>query len=138
MVEIRVALLIVKKGRILLVKHSKNKEEYWVIPGGRLKEKETLKEAIEREMEEELNLKVNIKKLLYIKEIILEKRHILNIFFLGSIKKGKIKLKKTKVLKEAKFFPIEGLDKIKFLPPIAKIIKKSYRNNFKEEGKYIL
>jgi ADP-ribose pyrophosphatase YjhB (NUDIX family) len=137
MIEIRVGVIIIENGKILLVKHSKNNREYWVIPGGRVKTKETLKEAAEREIREELNLEINLKKLLYVKEIILKNRHILNIFFLAKRKRGKLLVKPTPVLKEGRFFPVDMLDKIKFLPPIAKTIKNSCKKNFKEGGKYL-
>ncbi len=60
----RVRAVIIKEGKVLLIKRTKNDSIYWVVPGGALEEKETNEEAIERECKEELGIKIKIGDLL--------------------------------------------------------------------------
>lgn len=55
MKEIRCAGLIVVKDRQLLLAFSKNKQA-WYLPGGKLDAGETASEALQREVQEELNI----------------------------------------------------------------------------------
>lgn len=55
-------VLLVKDGKILLVKHTY--QEQWYLPGGGLKKGETFEEAIKREIKEEIGGQVSNLKLL--------------------------------------------------------------------------
>lgn len=54
----RVAGIIIKDGKVLLMRRIKNGEEYYVFPGGSVEEGENLEEALEREIKEELSLDI--------------------------------------------------------------------------------
>jgi 8-oxo-dGTP diphosphatase len=61
--------VILYKNKILISKRSKKKEEYayrWELPGGKVNKNENLKNALIREIKEELNIDIIINKLLYI------------------------------------------------------------------------
>lgn len=60
----RVRLIIIKNNKIILIKRSVEKRVYWVIPGGKVEQNETFEEALVREAEEELNIKIKVNKLL--------------------------------------------------------------------------
>ena len=63
-----VAAAIVNNGRILCVKRGKSKYDYtsfkYEFPGGKIEEGETQEEAIIREISEELNIEIEVKKFL--------------------------------------------------------------------------
>lgn len=61
----RVAAIIIKDGKILLVKRVKNGEEHFVFPGGSLEEDESPEEAITREIKEELGIDIKPDKLIF-------------------------------------------------------------------------
>jgi len=62
----RAAAIIIKNGKILLIQRIKNGKEYFVFPGGGVKEGEFPKETIVREVKEELSLDIiNIEKLIF-------------------------------------------------------------------------
>ncbi len=61
----RVAAIIIKDDKILLLRRIKNGREYYVFPGGGVEEGEDLENAIIREIEEELSLKIKLEKLLF-------------------------------------------------------------------------
>ena len=52
----RVSALVVRDNKILLIHRFKHGDEYWVIPGGGVEDKESLEEALKREVREETSL----------------------------------------------------------------------------------
>lgn len=70
--RIRVGALVFESDRILLVKHVDPETGYtwWVTPGGRLKESETIFECAERETMEETSLRVRAGRIVYLRQFI--------------------------------------------------------------------
>ncbi len=64
---IRCQAAIIYEDNILLVKHKNHKTQniYWWLPGGCIEKNETKKECVKREIKEETNLDVKVKKLLF-------------------------------------------------------------------------
>ena len=60
-VTVGARIILLKEGKILLVKHTYS--ESWYLPGGGLKKKETFQQAIERELKEELGISISNLKL---------------------------------------------------------------------------
>lgn len=60
----RVRGILVDNGIVTLLKRTKKRETYYVFPGGGVEEGESVKQALKRELKEELGIDVNIKKLL--------------------------------------------------------------------------
>ncbi len=58
------AIILDKRGRVLLVKHIPEKGGFWankyICPGGRLEAGESLEEGVRREIKEETGLEINI------------------------------------------------------------------------------
>ena len=54
--------LILHQHRVLLVRHDYGDRQAWQLPGGAVKRRETLTEALEREMKEELNADIHIER----------------------------------------------------------------------------
>ncbi len=67
---IRVAGLLVHEGSILMVEQGRGEERYWLLPGGGVHFGETLSDALRRELQEELGLRVGVQRLLAIVESI--------------------------------------------------------------------
>ncbi len=61
----RVAGIIVKDGKVLLMRRLKDGQEYYVFPGGGVEESESFEEALRREMKEELSINIKNQKLLF-------------------------------------------------------------------------
>ena len=122
-VEIRVAGILIHKGKILLAEHEKAGERYWVIPGGRLKFGEALEKALLREMKEETGLDVAIGKRMLINDFIQEKekRQVLNIYFEVTPKERLSNWRKKCAgrLRRTEFFSAEELAEITLRPKIA-------------------
>ncbi|MDP3800436.1 MAG: NUDIX domain-containing protein [bacterium] len=58
----RVRAIIIRNGNIILIKRTKKDEVYFVFPGGGVEEGETEKEALIREIKEELGVDAEVKE----------------------------------------------------------------------------
>ena len=84
--EIRVRAVIEKDGRFLVCKHRDKSKQYYFLPGGHVEFGETAKEAMIRELEEELT--ISVKEVSFIggmEDIFTKedgsKHHDINLFF---------------------------------------------------------
>ena len=67
---IRVAGLLVHEGSILMVEQGRGDDRYWLLPGGGVQFGETLSDALRREFQEELGMRVGVQGLVAIIESI--------------------------------------------------------------------
>lgn len=81
--EVRVAALVVREGRLLVIRHRHPdpEKEYWVVPGGDLEPGESPAEGARREMEEETGLHVKVERLSYLLDQEYRKRRELSLYF---------------------------------------------------------
>ncbi len=68
--RIRAAAIVVRDGRLLLVRHAGAGDAWWSPPGGGVEGGETLLAAAEREVWEETNLRVRAGKIAYVQELL--------------------------------------------------------------------
>lgn len=100
----RVAAVIIKDNKILLMRRIKEGQEYYVFPGGGIEENESAEDAIIREIKEELPLDVKIDKLLFR----IENRGQQELYFLIKEFSGTLKLggpEKEKMNKNNQYYP---------------------------------
>ena len=77
---VRVAAVVAREGRLLLVRHEKpDRDPYWVLPGGRLEPGETIPECAAREVMEETGLRAEFSGVLYVGEFLREGRHTVDV-----------------------------------------------------------
>jgi ADP-ribose pyrophosphatase YjhB (NUDIX family) len=119
-IRIRVAGILIKDNKILLVRHEKNKKSYWLLPGGGVEYGETLSEALVREFQEEVGLKIEIKNLVLIHDSIpMDKhRHGLNIYYWVTSADIKVETKPDSILKESQFFSLTDFKNIILFPDV--------------------
>lgn len=60
----RVAAILIQEGAIVLIERHRQGRHYFVFPGGGIEAGENFVQALEREMEEETGLKVNVRRLI--------------------------------------------------------------------------
>lgn len=66
MLRVRVAGVLIRKNRLLLVEHTKNHKKYFLLPGGGVEGAETLENSLQREFQEELAMNVSVGKVLQV------------------------------------------------------------------------
>lgn len=93
-IRIRVCGILEKDDELLLVKHIKNSNEYYLLPGGGVDHGEDFKTALKREFMEECNLDVEVEDMVFISEGIAPNggRHIVNVYFKVSYISGDLKV----------------------------------------------
>ncbi|MBX3177185.1 MAG: NUDIX hydrolase [Candidatus Hydrogenedentes bacterium] len=123
--RIRVAAIIVEDGRILLVRHQKDGQSYWMLPGGGVDYGETLAEALRRELREELNIETAIGALMLANDSIPEDRHrhIVNLYFAARITSGELRTGGDARVVEAAFHPLDGLEDLPVRPVFQTLLK---------------
>jgi len=89
-----VAAIIKKDNLSLIVQRNKNKHLglKWEFPGGKVESKETLKEALIREIKEELNITINVHQKIGEEKYKDSKINVILHYFLCSHQSGTLKL----------------------------------------------
>lgn len=121
--RVRVAGLIEdNSGRILLVKQKKKKKDYWLLPGGGIEFGESAVEALEREIFEELNVKITEPEFLLLNESIDPKggRHLIQLVFRAKINEDipEISKKEKNTILEFKYFTLDEISNVELRPNI--------------------
>jgi 8-oxo-dGTP diphosphatase len=121
----RVRGILVDKGIITLLKRVKKSETYYVFPGGDVEEDESVKQALKRELKEELGIDVNIRKLLVKKRFDRGKTEQIEYFYICEKTGGKIGTGECPEFQpgneydgthEVVQFPINKIKTLRFLP----------------------
>jgi 8-oxo-dGTP diphosphatase len=123
---IRVGGFLQHEGRILVVKQGRGEERYWLLPGGGVRFGETLSEALRREVDEELGLRVAVGRLLAIVESISPEpaypKHVVHLVFeVSAAPEADIIPQEATVLR-AEFLDERGLSTVDLRPPIAEFL----------------
>lgn len=145
MLKVRSGVVLIENGRLLLVRHSVSargrsvypvmtgasvEREYWVLPGGEVRQGETLVECARRETLEETGLEVEIGPLLFFGETIWPRgeRHVVNFFFEAKKLRGKVRKPEWSFLDERfdtpALLPIPECEKITLLPDILPLLRE--------------
>lgn len=109
---------MIRRGKVLLVEHTKSSKSYYLVPGGGVDYCEDVRSALIREFMEELSIEIEPLDIVHISESISpdSDRHILNIFFMCRYKSGEPLLGNDKRLSGYGFFTADQLDALKIYP----------------------
>ena len=90
--RIRVAALISLEGRVVCVRHRAGSSVYHLLPGGGVGYRETVEQALLREVREETGLDVALGEPLFISDTIdpAGRRHVVNLTFAAEVTGGTI------------------------------------------------
>jgi ADP-ribose pyrophosphatase YjhB (NUDIX family) len=135
----RVAVVLVEGDRVLLVRHTKQEQSYWLLPGGGLDYGEGIAECAKREIREETGLEIEVEKFLYLSEAIApdRSRHILNITVLGRLAGGELALAQGDVMDAVQWFPFAELGALTLYPAIQAELLASHGAGFEHEMRYL-
>lgn len=130
--QVRVAAVIERDGRLLVVEHRKREQRYWVLPGGRLESGETLVNALKRELKEELGLAAEVGPLLAVYETLAPERHSVNLAFRAEIGSAAPRIDASdKVLTGWRWMELDQLRDLDFRPPLAEALAGMMAEDFR-------
>lgn len=122
------------KGRVLIVKRAREPSKgRWSIPGGVIKLGEDLKTALNREIQEECGLEVEIKRLLAVSDRIIRdaqgrvRYHYILIDYLCGLQGGELKVSSD--ISEARWVYPEELKDFKLTEGVSEVIRKGVKGN---------
>lgn len=93
----------------------------WEFPGGKIEEGETPKQALVREIQEELNTEINVGSLIDTIEYDYPSFHLSMDCFWAEVVSGNLELKEAE---DAKWLTKDELDSVKWLPADITLIEK--------------
>ena len=131
----RASGIIIKDNKILLIHRIREDREYWVFPGGGVEENETIEQALDREIAEELSLTVKDKKFLFkIENSGRFEHHFLISEYGGKPKLGGPELERMNNKNQyiLTWIPVDQLNSINLLPDKVKEIAISFFQNTKK------
>ena len=104
--------------RVLLLQHERHHGRYWVLPGGGVDNGETIYEAVEREVMEELGVGCDVGRLVAVGELITPDRHVVDFFLTGKLERTvDFDVRFDEGILAARWFERESLVDLLLLPP---------------------
>ena len=82
--------IVVRDDRVLLVHHQTEQHDFWIPPGGRLEDAESILDCAQREAFEETGLRVAPQRIVYIQEIVEPGYHFAKFWVLCSLLGGMV------------------------------------------------
>lgn len=120
--------IIIEDGQILMLDQDTDGPRSWSLPGGKLEEGETLKEALVREMREETGAEVEVGRLLYICDNVAA--HVVHITFearrvggeLGAVVEGA----DSRPIREVAFVKLDELPSLGFSETFLRLCQEGF------------
>lgn len=120
--HIRVAGIIIKDNKILLMERKKDGKHYWVFPGGSVEKGETETNALQREIREETNIEIKIEsKLVTMIEKNRQEVYYICSYVTGNVSLPKDSVEQARISKEGQFYKpqwknYKNIKKLNLLP----------------------
>jgi ADP-ribose pyrophosphatase YjhB (NUDIX family) len=131
--KIRPSVAIVEDGKLLLMRYEYGGVNVYNLPGGNAEELEAIAETVQRELVEELNLKIEVKELILVGEThqLIKNNTVLHLVFEANIMEGSpiINPRETSAL-EVVWIPIHELAHINMYPNVGKILFPKRQNTY--------
>ncbi len=131
--RIRVSAVLRWRGAILLCRHEKPGKEYWLLPGGGVNSGESLVDALQRELAEEIGIDedVPVEGPVAIVDSIapqrtLSAKHVVHIIFAGDLTGRSLEAVRSEdaAVRGHRLFALEELDGVVLHPPIQRFLRR--------------
>lgn len=135
----RVGVVLPRDDHLLLIRHRKGEQSYWLLPGGGLEYGEPIEACAQREVLEETGLEVAIVRPLFLSEAIAPDgaRHMLQITLLAQERGGDLRVGQEAVLEEAAFVDVQKLSKLDLRPPMHESLAALWESQFRLPFTYL-
>jgi 8-oxo-dGTP diphosphatase len=131
--RIRVSAILRREDRILLCRHEKGGNEYWLLPGGGVNSGESLVDALHRELNEEVGIRdeLPVEGPVAIVDSIAPQRsfaakHVVHIIFAGDLGERSLEAVSSQdaAVRGHRLFWVGDLDEIVLHPPIQRFLTR--------------
>ncbi len=131
--RIRVSAVLHWRGSILLCRHEKPGKEYWLLPGGGVNSGESIVDALQRELAEEIGIDedVPVEGPVAIVDSIAPQRslagkHVVHIIFAGDLTGRSLEAVRSEdaAVRGHRLFSVDELDGIVLHPPIQRFLRR--------------
>ena len=136
--RVRVGVIVVCEGKVLLARqHVAQGQEFWIVPGGKMKKREGLLDCARREMAEETGFDIEPLRLLYLGDFFKGERHVVDTFWLGKIIGGELNRRQDEI-DNLRFFDLEQLSHLDLRPAaVAERLLADLQDEFRSETAYL-
>ena len=115
-----VAAIIIRDGKLFATQRGHGEwKDWWAFPGGKVESGETTKDALKREIREELAAEIEVGELLTTVEYDYPKFHLTMHCYFCSIVSGQLSLLEHE---DARWLTMDELDSVKWLPADLEIL----------------
>jgi len=128
--RVRVAALILLDGKVVLVRHRARNSTYHLLPGGGVNYRETIEQALIREVDEETGLRLEVGRPVLINDTIDPggNRHVVNLTFLATVVGGQVTDSPDDPrVERVELFDVDSLAELDLRPPLADAISAILR-----------
>ncbi len=135
--RIRVSAILRWDGRVLLIRHDKRGEEVWLLPGGGVQVGESLTQALQRELIEELGLfedgdELPVEGPVALVDSIAPRpgpvpdKHVVHVIFAGELPNGSLEAVTSRdaAVRGHRLFDGDELDSVVLHPPIRRFLQR--------------
>jgi ADP-ribose pyrophosphatase YjhB (NUDIX family) len=119
---IGVSGVVINEGKVLLVKLTYG-HRGWILPGGYVRTRETIGEAVRREVSEETGLTVEPTRLISVRSRIRDNRNDIYVTFLAEVVGGQLK-PDGKEIAEARYFTLTEMEAREDVPKLNSAISE--------------
>ena len=137
--RVRVAAVVVQDEQILLVRHQKDGQTYWLLPGGGVDFGERMDVALIREVLEETGLTVRVGQVLFLSESIPPDvhRHNIQVTFSAEVAGGALGLGDDPRLAECRFVSFAELPTLILYPNTKDALMSFLQGNGASAAQYL-
>jgi ADP-ribose pyrophosphatase YjhB (NUDIX family) len=134
--RMRVSAILRWRGRVLLIRHEKPGREYWLLPGGGVNSGESLVDALQRELYEEIGI-VGAVEVLPVEGPVaivdsiapqqsFTQKHVVHIIFAGDLGGQSLVAVTSQdaAVRGHRLFSVDELDGIVLHPPIQRFLRR--------------
>jgi 8-oxo-dGTP diphosphatase len=129
--RIRVSAILRWHGRVLLCRHEKGGREVWLLPGGGVKSGESLVDALDRELVEEVGIEPpSVEGPVALVDSIapersLRAKHVVHVIFAGDLDGSLTEVaSQDEAVRGHRLFALDELDGVALHPPIARFLQR--------------